>query len=320
MFLSAVRKTPLALRFLGGLTAVVVLLVLLVLRVTGWPPAPPPQQTAELRKPAPITAPEPRPAPMSHEACFNTPGWGRAAKINTESLRSLRWAPFGRPEKGWEVYVPLIQREVGTSCAPTTAGFAAAFAKWQGDQRLLPDGVISEKDFLRMKGVMQTRRAFVRLSAQGVCPKAANEVQLTGGQPGEGYSGKYVQLRHKAFHAYREMVETARREDPRIALDPRYLTIFSAFRSPGYDAARCARDGNCNGIVRARCSPHRTGLAMDLYVGQAPGFGPDSSADANRRYMVRTPAYQWLVANGHRFGFVNYPFEPWHWEWTGETP
>jgi LAS superfamily LD-carboxypeptidase LdcB len=59
---------------------------------------------------------------------------------------------------------------------------------------------------------------------------------------------------------------------------------------------------------------------MDLYVGQAPGFGPDSSADPNRLYMTRTPTYRWLVANAHRFGFVNYPFEPWHWEWTGETP
>ena len=25
---------------------------------------------------------------------------------------------------------------------------------------------------------------------------------------------------------------------------------------------------------------------------------------------------RWLVANGHRFGFHNYPFEPWHWEWA----
>jgi hypothetical protein len=24
-----------------------------------------------------------------------------------------------------------------------------------------------------------------------------------------------------------------------------------------------------------------------------------------------------MVANAARFGFVNYPFEPWHWEWTG---
>ena len=36
--------------------------------------------------------------------------------------------------------------------------------------------------------------------------------------------------------------------------------------------------------------------------------------------MVAAPAYRWLVANADRFGFVNYPFEPWHWEWTGEPP
>ena len=86
------------------------------------------------------------------------------------------------------------------------------------------------------------------------------------------------------------------------------------------DAARCRAEGNCDGIVRARCSAHRTGLAADMYVGQAPGFGPDSSADPNRLFMTRTPTYRWLVANARRFGFVNYPFEPWHWEWTGESP
>jgi LAS superfamily LD-carboxypeptidase LdcB len=36
--------------------------------------------------------------------------------------------------------------------------------------------------------------------------------------------------------------------------------------------------------------------------------------------MSGTPAYRWLVANAGRFGFVNYVFEPWHWEWTGEAP
>ena len=34
----------------------------------------------------------------------------------------------------------------------------------------------------------------------------------------------------------------------------------------------------------------------------------------------RTAVYRWMVANAARFGFVNYPFEPWHWEWTGEAP
>jgi D-alanyl-D-alanine carboxypeptidase len=116
------------------------------------------------------------------------------------------------------------------------------------------------------------------------------------------------------------MAAAARIEDSRIAVDPRNLTIFSAYRSPASDAARCIADNNCNGVVRATCSPHRTGLAVDLYVGQAPGFGPDSSADANRLFMSRTPTYRWLVANADRYGFVPYPFEPWHWEWTGEAP
>ena len=109
-------------------------------------------------------------------------------------------------------------------------------------------------------------------------------------------------------------------ESPEIAADPRNLTIFSAYRSPDSDAARCARDGDCDGVARAVCSPHRTGLALDLYVGQAPGFGPDSTAAPNRLAQSRSPAYRWLVANAHRFGFVNYPFEPWHWEWVGEAP
>ena len=61
------------------------------------------------------------------------------------------------------------------------------------------------------------------------------------------------------------------------------------------------------------------GRAMDLYVGQAPGYGPDSTADPNRLVMSKSPAYRWLVANAHRYGFVPYAFEPWHWEWIGTT-
>jgi hypothetical protein len=79
------------------------------------------------------------------------------------------------------------------------------------------------------------------------------------------------------------MAAAARAEDPRIAADPRNLTIFSGFRDPDADAVRCNAEGNCQGVVRAACSAHRTGLAVDLYVGQAPGYGPDSSADAQNR-------------------------------------
>jgi LAS superfamily LD-carboxypeptidase LdcB len=127
-------------------------------------------------------------------------------------------------------------------------------------------------------------------------------------------------MRPRALEAYRRMVQAARRADPAIRADPRLLTIFSSFRSPTYDAFRCLRDLNCNGIARASCSPHRTGLVVDMFMGHAPGHRPDSSADPNRLAMTRGPAYRWLLEHAHEYGFVNYPFEPWHWEWTGEPP
>jgi LAS superfamily LD-carboxypeptidase LdcB len=114
------------------------------------------------------------------------------------------------------------------------------------------------------------------------------------------------------------MLAAARAEAPGVKSDPRLMTLFSAYRSPEADAARCAVDQNCQGVVRATCSAHRTGLAVDLYLGAAPGRLPDSSDDANRLYISRGVAYRWMVVNAGRFGFAPYPFEPWHWEWTGE--
>jgi len=69
--------------------------------------------------------------------------------------------------------------------------------------------------------------------------------------------------------------------------------------------------------LSARCSAHRTGTAVDLYVGAAPGHLPVDSDNANRLHLSKTPAYRWLVQNAARYGFVNYVFEPWHWEWVG---
>lgn len=245
-------------------------------------------------------------------------GWTAAAEANTASLQSLAWAPFGRPETGWEIYVELIQEEVATDCAPQTEGFARALAAWQARNRLAPDGVMSEAAFLTMKSVVQTRRAFVRFTAGGACPETPD--LITAARLDEGLGDKQVWLRPRALDAYRRMAAAARAEVPEIAADPRNLTIFSGYRSPSADAARCLAEGNCDGIARARCSAHRTGLAADLFVGHAPGFSADSTADPNRLHMTGTATYRWLVRNAGRFGFVNYPFEPWHWEWTGESP
>ncbi len=150
------------------------------------------------------------------------------------------------------------------------------------------------------------------------CPAPPPEASLAAVPAADSYGGKSLLLRPRALAAYGRMLAAARAEVPAIRADPRLMTLFSAYRSPAYDAARCAREGNCQGVVRASCSAHRTGLAIDLYLGAAPGLAPDSSDDANRLAISRGPAYRWMVANAARFGFVNYPFEPWHWEWTGE--
>jgi len=294
-------------RFLGATGAAVVLLLLLFLRVTSCAPARTPMATAQA--PGPLGA---------ISADCRSDGWTEAARSNAGSLRTLAWAPFGRQETGWEIYVPLIQAELRTACPADSEGFAAALAGWQEAQGLEADGVLAEPVFLAMKAGMQGRREFVRFTSLGACPDTPDLISAA--RIEEGYGGKQVWLRPRALEAYRRMVAAARAEVPEIAADARNLTIFSGYRSPAADAARCQAEGNCDGIVRARCSAHRTGLAADIYVGQAPGFGPDSSADENRLFMTRTATYHWLLANASRFGFVNYPFEPWHWEWTGEAP
>jgi|SRR5947209_8186096 len=240
-----------------------------------------------------------------------------AAASNAGSLGSLLWSPFKHVEVGWEIYGPLIAEEIGSLCAPASPGFAATLGLWQKAHGLPGTGVLDAATFLRITQIWEGRRPFV-LASRKVCPSPP--AQLADATPAESYGGKNVQLRPGALAAYRRLVAAARAQVPQLRQDPRLLTIFSGYRSPESDAARCASEQNCQGLVRATCSAHRTGLAVDLDLGSAPGFRPDSSADVNRLTISRSPAYRWLVANAAHFGFVNYPFEPWHWEWTGEKP
>ncbi len=239
-----------------------------------------------------------------------------AAGANAVSVNGLAWAPFRRPETGWATYEPLIAHEIGTNCAAGTPVFAGALARWQKAHGLGGAGVFDEATFERLKAVWQSRRPFVTASRHA-CPAPPTPGELAQADARASYGGKTILLVPGALAAYRQMAAAARREVPEARRDGRLLTIFSGFRSPAADDARCALELNCQGVVRATCSAHRTGKALDLFLGAAPGYGPDSSADPNRLFMVRSATYRWLVANAARFGFVNYAFEPWHWEWTG---
>ena len=244
-------------------------------------------------------------------------GLSDAARRNDESLRRLTFAPFRRPETGWEVYEPLMAHEIGTRCGGGSAAFASDLAAWQSAHGLEADGVVSAATFAALKAVWEARRPFVAANHAG-CPAPPPEASLAVVPAVQSYGGKILRLRPRALAAYEQMLASARAAAPELRADPRLMTVFSAYRSPEYDAARCARDGNCQGVTRASCSPHRTGLAMDIYLGAEPGYGPDSSDDANRLFITHGGAYRWMVENAGRFGFAPYAFEPWHWEWIGE--
>lgn len=240
------------------------------------------------------------------------------AALNAASLESLDWAPFRRQEFGWAIYATRIATEIGTRCPAVSPGFATALAQWQARHSLAPTGILDPASFAVMNTGWTLARPFVVQTRDGTCPLPPSPNQLATAAASESYGGKTIPLRADVLAAYRRMVADARRSLK--VRDPIWFSIFSGFRDPLTDDIRCLIDGNCQGVVRATCSAHRTGLAIDLHVGAAPGFGPDSSDDINRRAMVRTLAYRWLVTNAARFGFVNYVFEPWHWEWSSAAP
>ncbi len=244
----------------------------------------------------------------------------QAARVNAVTLTTLVWTPFHRGEVGWEVYAPRVAAEIGAACPPTSSGFAAALGRWQARNRLPVTGQIDAATFAAMSIVWERARPFERVSEAGICPAAPAADSLVWADPGEGYLGKPIQLRPGALAAYRKLVGAARAASPAIAGDHRLLSIVSGYRSPEADAARCATEGGCENVSRAVCSAHRTGLAIDVYLGAAPGDDPTSTDPVNRLFQSKSPAYAWMIANAAAYGFVNYPFEPWHWEWTGEAP
>lgn len=301
----------------AALVIILSLVVLFGVFRPSWPGAAPQVAVTRSAQPRPPAARWVTLPMESAAAARCDAGPASAALANAASLETLEFAPFHRPETGWAVYAPRVAAEIDTRCRPATLGFAAALARWQGAHGLPATGVVDIESFAAMNGRWTAARPFVVETAGGECPPPP--AALATARAGESYGGKTIQLRADALAAYQRLVTAARRQVPGLKPGDDWLRLFSGYRDPDADALRCAAEGNCQGVMRASCSAHRTGLAMDMDMGAAPGFPPDSSDDANRRYMVQTPVYRWMVRNAGRFGFVNYVFEPWHWEWRGNA-
>ena len=249
-------------------------------------------------------------------SCEEPPELAGAASSNAASLTGVQWSVFGRPETGWSVYVPLVSKEVSTTCPPDRSDFAYALQIWQRTHGLPSTGVMTADTLRTMNLLWLGRRPFVAATHNGACPPPPPNDALVDARPDEGRRGKLVRVHAEALAAYRRLVAAARAASSDIASDPQLLTIVSGFRGPSEEAAKCAVPGSCGTPSVARCSAHRTGLAFDLFLGPTTGSNSTSSDDASRTLQSRSAAYGWLVANAGQFGFTPYPFEPWHWEYT----
>jgi zinc D-Ala-D-Ala carboxypeptidase len=246
-------------------------------------------------------------------------GPANSALQNKKSLQSLVWDFYGHAETGWDVVYVHVAHDLKTECPETAPAFAAALAKWQASENLPATGVMTKatlrKFSRKWQSVRKLRSGFGKAYPGCVYGPVADLVELAAN---DDRTSRQIMLVNRidpgAYAAYKNLVAAARVKLLPLSASSELLKIFSAHRTPEYNHRLCEMDGRCDGVRRAKCSIHFTGRAVDLIVG---GMNGDTS-HANRLFQSRSPVYSWLLNNAEKFGFVNYAFEPWHWEYVGD--
>jgi len=252
---------------------------------------------------------------------MNSPAEDERAKRNQLLRNELTWIFGSKPQRGWYLYTPLINRLIVTKDDYSSNGFASALARWQKKSGLVPNGVLNDETLYKMIGEWQEKRIKDRTPAQPgrllkapisdfYDPTRAEELRM---------------VERDAYFAYKRLVAAAVADrslglgrNPKgpkgeLAAGEKFLKIISSFRSREYQEKLRRESPNSGTAGLAVNSPHFTGRALDLYVGG----DPVDTRDSNRAIQVRTPVYLWLVRNAERFGFRPYFYEPWHWEYVG---
>jgi hypothetical protein len=244
-------------------------------------------------------------------------GSAAAATANAQLRNDLKWMFGGKPQRGWYIYIPLINRLINTKNDSASPQFAAGLARWQQKAALKASGILDDETLYAMIKVWQAARLKDR------SPAAAD--QLLTAPISDFYDPTRAEdlrrVERKTYAAYERMVAAAVADrslglahDSHGELAPgeKYLKIISAFRSPEYQDRLRRESPNSGPAGLAVNSPHFTGRALDVYVGGEPV----DTRDSNRALQVQTRVYQWLVRNAERYGFRPYCYEPWHWEYV----
>ncbi len=104
-------------------------------RKANAPPVTPIIQTTET--PAPTTAASPAtdtseasPSPTAPVVAVVS-NFSAATTRNADLINNLEWSFGGKNQRGWYLYAPLIEREIGTEKNPDDEDFSVALAAWQ---------------------------------------------------------------------------------------------------------------------------------------------------------------------------------------------
>lgn len=240
-----------------------------------------------------------------------------SAKQNAKLQNSLLWTFGGKPQKGWNIYVPLVSHAIKTNSPPDSPEFAAKIAKWQAERSLRANGVLDKQTletFVKYWQSQRLGRSGILGDARLVSAPIANFYDLN-------RDPNLLQLEKETFAAYKRMVSAAAKDlsgtmsfrvRGELAYGEKLFRIISAYRSPEYQQALRKKEPNAGRGALAKFSAHSTGQALDIFVGGEPV----STKDPNRAFQIGTPAYLWLVKNAVNFGFYPYFYEPWHWEFV----
>ena len=246
---------------------------------------------------------------------LTSPTFEEASAENAQLKNNLDWLFGGKPQRGWQLYLPIIAHFIGVEGEAESEKFALALKQWQRSSGLPADGVLNQTSWLKMVEQWQVRRSKDRTipASEKLITVAAAEFY----DPARPMELRQLEL--ETYRAYKKMMAAAARDlnlpldaDGKIAAAEKSLKIISAFRSPEYQQKLREQSPNAGRAGLAVNSPHFTGRALDLYVGG----DPVSTKDANRAVQTNTKAYRWLVKNAERFGFIPYFYEPWHWEYN----
>jgi len=232
-----------------------------------------------------------------------------AIEQNSKLKNNLKWVFGQKTQTGWYLYIPLIQKLIGTESKPETEEFALALAVWQERSNLETDGILNAETLYKMIEVWQSRRLnrsdYPSESELLTAPIAdffdpTRDVEL-------------LKVKREAYSAYKRMAAAALQDKSlKLTGEGKYLKIISAFRSREYQEKLRQKSPGSGRAGLALNSPHFTGCALDIYVGGEPV----TTRDENRAIQIETPVYLWLVKNAEKFGFYPYYYEPWHWEYA----